>query len=277
MTSLSGPVQGITGEYTGSSFTVRATIIALLSCALYSAVELSLLIFLTFRRYHGLYFWSLLVSTMVGVIPQALGLLLKYFALAPLALSVTLSTVGWAVMVTGQSLVLYSRLNLLVRSTAVLRFVLWMIIVDAIILQIPQIIFSYAAVFGHKSIYPQIYNIWARVQLTGFFVQEVIISTIFIVHAVRLLQLYPMNTSQRKVLMMYQLLIMNVGLILMDISLLVLEYMNEFIIQTVLKTFLYTVKLKFEFVVLSRLVSFVSAQHEVSNVQPLTSGASELV
>lgn len=77
--------------------------------------------------------------------------------------------------------------------------------------------------------------------------------------------------------MMYQLLIMNVGLILMDISLLVLEYMNEFIIQTVLKTFLYTVKLKFEFVVLSRLVSFVSAQHEVSNVQPLTSGASELV
>lgn len=276
MTDPSGPVQGITGEYTGSSFTVRATIIALLSCALYSAIELTLLIFLTFRRYQGLYFWSLLISTVVGVTPQALGLLLKYFALAPLALSVTFSTVGWAVMVTGQSLVLYSRLNLLVRNITVLRFVLWMIIVDAIILQIPQIILSYMAVFGRKAIYVDVYNIWERVQLTGFFVQEVIISTIFIVQAIRLSYLYPLDQSRRRVLMMYQLLIMNIGIVVMDISLLVLEYLDQFILQTVLKTLLYTVKLKFEFAVLSRLVSFVSAQHEVSNFQVLASGMSHL-
>jgi hypothetical protein len=275
MTDPASPVEGITGEYTGSSFAVRATIIALLSCALYSAIELTLLIFLTFRKYHGLYFWSLLISTLVGVVPQALGLLLKYFALAPLALSVTLTTFGWAVMVTGQSLVLYSRLHLLVRNTTLLRFVLYMIIVDAIILQIPQIIFSYVVVFGNKPGFPNLYNVWERIQLTGFFVQEVIISTIFIVQAMRLLHLYP-NRSQRRVLMMYQLLIMNTAIILMDISLLVLEYLDQFIIQTVLKTFLYTVKLKFEFAVLSRLVSFVSAQHEVSSVQPLASGTSVL-
>jgi hypothetical protein len=272
MTVVSSPVQGITGEYTGSSFAVRATIVALLSCALYSAIELILLIFLTFRRYHGLYFWSLLISTLVGVIPQALGLLLKYFALAPIALAVTLSTIGWAVMVTGQSLVLYSRLHLIVPNAAVLRFVLYMIVVDAIILQTPQIILSYVAVFGNNPSFPRVYNVWARVQLTGFFVQEVIISTIFIVQTIRLLQSYP-NRSQKRVMMMYQLLVMNAGIIVMDISLLGLEYTNHFIIQTVLKTFLYTVKLKFEFTVLSRLISFVSAQHEI---QTLASGTSQL-
>lgn len=267
------PVDGITGSYTGGSFAVRAAIIALLSCALYSSLELIFLVFLTFRSYRGLYFWSLLLSALAGVIPQALGLLIKYFGLATIAIPVTLSTAGWAIMVTGQSLVLYSRLHLIVRNELILRLVLYMIIVDAIIFQIPQIVLTYIAVFGSNPKYPQVYNIWEKVQLTGFFVQEIIISTIFIVQAVRFLQIYPAK-SQKRVMMMYQLLVINVIIILMDIALLVLEYMDHFIIQTVLKTFFYTVKLKFEFAVLSRLISFVSVQREISSAEPLQSHTS---
>ncbi|PWY67938.1 hypothetical protein BO70DRAFT_417668 [Aspergillus heteromorphus CBS 117.55] len=260
MANYSAPVQGIAGAYTGDSLAIQATLAALLGCAIYGAIELVVVIFFAFHVYHGLYFWSLLISTAVGILPQALGLLLKYFDLAPIGLSVTLSTIGWAVMVTGQSVVLYSRLHLIVRNNHVLRFVLWMIVIDAIVLQIPQIIVSYGAVYSTPQ-FGYIYNIWAKVQLTGFFVQEIIISTIFIIQTFRLLYTYP-HRSKRRTRIMEQLLGINTMIILMDISLLVLEYLDLFILQTVLKTFFYTVKLKIEFAVLSRLVSFVHYDYE---------------
>ncbi|PYH47085.1 uncharacterized protein BP01DRAFT_226900 [Aspergillus saccharolyticus JOP 1030-1] len=261
MANDSAPIQGIAGHYTGDSLALQATLATLLGCALYSAIELILLIFLTFRQYSGLYFWSLLVTTGLGIIPQALGLLLKYFNLAPIFLSVTLTTFGWAIMVTGQSVVLYSRLHLVVRNPLVLRGVLAMIVVDAFILQTPHFVFSYGVVSNDGDRYLGLYSIWEKLQITGFFVQEVIISTIFLVQTVRLLALYP-NRSKRRTHIMYQLLIINAAIILMDISLLVLEYLNIYIIQVSLKTFFYTIKLKFEFAVLSRLVSFVNYDPE---------------
>ncbi|OJJ43526.1 hypothetical protein ASPZODRAFT_135983 [Penicilliopsis zonata CBS 506.65] len=257
MVDYSNPVAGIAGGYTGNSLAVEATIVGLLSCALFGVLELMLAIFSTFHVYRGLYFWSLLVSAGLGVLPQSLGLLLKYFELAPIAAPVTLSTAGWAIMVTGQSLVLYSRLHLVVQNRLVLRLVLGMIVFDALVLQIPQIVFSYGAVFVASHGFLYAYNIWAKVQLTGFFLQEVIISTVFIVQATRLLQAYP-RKSVRRTSLRYQLLAINSAIIVMDIALLVLEYLDLFILQTVLKTFFYMVKLKLEFAVLSRLVSMVN-------------------
>lgn len=255
------PVQGIVGAYTGNSFAVQATISSLLGCALYSALELIFLVFTVFSRYRGLYFWSLLISAMLGIIPDALGLLLKYFELAPIWISVTLSTAGWTIMVTGQSLVLYSRLHLVVLNTKVLKLVLGMIIFDAITVQIPQIIASYGAVYACQRHFTQFFNIWEKVQLTVFFVQEIIISTIFIVATTKMMRFNPTRTKRRSNIM-YQLLLINFVLILMDVSLLVLEYMGLFITQTVLKCFFYTVKLKLEIAVLSRLSSFARTAYE---------------
>jgi hypothetical protein len=64
------------------------------------------------------------------------------------------------------------------------------------------------------------------------------------------------------ILLMYQLLVINFVIILMDVSLLVLEYLGLFITQTVLKCCFYTVKLKLEIAVLSRLGSFVRTAYE---------------
>jgi hypothetical protein len=64
---------------------------------------------------------------------------------------------------------------------------------------------------------------------------------------------------------MHQLLAINTAIILMDISLIVLEFIGLFIIQTVLKTFFYTVKLKLEIAVLSRLVSFVQGDFSLDS------------
>lgn len=58
---------------------------------------------------------------------------------------------------------------------------------------------------------------------------------------------------------MYQLLATNALIIMMDIVLLVFEYLNYFVIQTTLKSMVYSIKLKLEFSVLSRLVLLVQS------------------
>jgi hypothetical protein len=256
MDHCSAPVDGIVGSYHGDSFALQAYIATLLGLALYNALELIILIFSIFHVYTGLYFWSLLIASLFGVIPDAIGLLLKYFNLAPFWIPVTLSTWGWATMVTGQSLVLYSRLHLIMRDKRILRGILAMIIIDAIILQVPQIIASYGVIYACHLAFGRFFDTWEKVQLTGFFLQEIIISSVFIAKTVKLLGSYPMR-SQRRTNIMYQLLAINSAIIFMDISLVVMEFVGLFIIQTVLKTFFYTVKLKLEIAVLSRLVSYV--------------------
>ena len=79
------------------------------SLALYNSLELELLILTTFHAYRGLYFWSLALASF-GVIPYVIGFMVEYFQWSYLALGTAIDTVGWVLMVTGQSVVLYSRL-----------------------------------------------------------------------------------------------------------------------------------------------------------------------
>lgn len=52
---------------------------------------------------------------------------------------------GWSFMVTGQSLVLYSRLHLVIRSHKILRAVLVMIITSSIAVEVPNWVTSWFA------------------------------------------------------------------------------------------------------------------------------------
>jgi hypothetical protein len=79
-----------------------------LGLSLYNAIELIVLLFGTFQRYHGLYFWSLFVAAF-GIIPYSLGFIIKFFQLLDPNkdegyVAVFLLTVGWYPMVTGKLL-----------------------------------------------------------------------------------------------------------------------------------------------------------------------------
>jgi hypothetical protein len=136
------PGAGITGGYNGDSLTLKIFICFFAGLAMYNSVELTCMIFLTFKRFRGLYFWSLLISGL-GIIPYALGFLLKFMNLAPgnlKWLAIFFLTIGWYAMITGQALVLWSRLHLIVNGTRgdkIIKYTKWMIIVDAICLHIP--------------------------------------------------------------------------------------------------------------------------------------------
>ncbi|KAH6665591.1 hypothetical protein B0J14DRAFT_630006 [Halenospora varia] len=141
-------------------------------------------------------------------------------------------------MVTGQSVVLYSPLHLILRDKTRLRFVLGMIIFNAIICHLPIIVMVYGANSDHPEPFLAPYSIYEKVQVPIFFLQELIISVLYI-------------TSRR---LMGHLIYVNVIIVLLNITILGLEYSGLYDIQTAYKALVYSVKLKLEFSILNCLV-----------------------
>lgn len=116
--SWTSPGAGITGGYNGNSEALRIIIVFFAGLAIYNACELVMMVFLTFNHYRGLYFYSLLFSGL-GIIPYALGFLLKLMNITTgdaKWVAVVLLSIGWYPMITGQALVLWSRLHLILNG-----------------------------------------------------------------------------------------------------------------------------------------------------------------
>jgi hypothetical protein len=152
--------------------TVQASVVACCTTlSLYNAVELLILIPVTFKHYSGLYFWSLLVAS-AGVIPYSVGYVLVYYNVTYDFIGYTIDTVGWCAMVTGQSVVLYSRLHLVLRDRRTLRAVVWIIVIDAVIFHVPTTVMlfgsRYAASLQVREGLTGVYKVYEKVQMTGF-------------------------------------------------------------------------------------------------------------
>ena len=93
----------------------------------------------------------------------------------------------------------------------------------------------------------------------SFSVQEAVLSSIYIVETLGVLRT-SLRSETRAI--MRQLVSINVAIILMDIGLLSIEYASLFLLETILKGFVYSLKLKIEFAILSRLVKFVGGGRE---------------
>ncbi|KAL4865380.1 hypothetical protein BDV12DRAFT_150515 [Aspergillus spectabilis] len=255
--SLTGsPLDGISGELTSdNSDGLKATLVIFIALSGYNVLELVILVLSTFRRWKGLYFWSLMISGVLGVVPYSIGFLLKFFSHADSTLSVTILTVGWWTMVTGQAIVLYSRLHLVLRDERILHRVLCMIIANVFLLHVPTTVLTYGSnVAGRDSVFATGYNIMEKIQMTGFTIQEVIISALYVWETTKLLQL---GSSRENRKIMHQLVGINVAIVVMDLILLGLEYASEYAVQITLKGVIYSVKLKLEFAVLGKLVDVV--------------------
>lgn len=234
------------------NFAERTAVACLIGVACYNALELIVLCFTTFKRYGGCYFWCLLISS-VAIIPFGLGYLLLIFNIYNNLFPVAMELVAWVCMVTGQSLVLWSRLHLVVQNPTILRWTLAMIIVDAIIFHIPASVLELGSHSNKSALFTPGFNIFERIQLIAFSLQEVVLSAIYSYEAVRLLNLRPRGHYRGTLV---QLLIVNLAMILMDAAVIGVQYSGFFDIHVTLKAFVYSVKLKLEYAVLGRLVIF---------------------
>lgn len=249
-----------TGTYTNSQLVV--ILCSLL--AIYNAFELLILIMITFRQYRSLYFWSLLIASF-GILPYNVGFLMEYFALAPDWSGVLVDVPGWVMMVTGQSVVLYSRLHLVMQNEKILKAVLIMIIVDGVIFHTSTTIVRYAAYYGSDQInFRAAWNVIEKFQMTGFMLQEFIISGIYLYETTKLLKIMKKSNTRRTVL---ELFAINVFIIALDVGLLVIEYLDLIVYEQTFKGVIYSIKLKLEFAILGKLVKIVrNGRHVLANV-----------
>ncbi|KAH7220424.1 uncharacterized protein BKA55DRAFT_656083 [Fusarium redolens] len=246
------------GQASESSPSVAFFFAGCIAITLYNALEIIILVFVTFKRFSGWYFWSLLVASL-GLIVATIGFSTYFFKITPhtyLQSAVTIA--GWWAFIVGQSLVLWSRLHLVLQSPCILRSVLIMIIINAVILLIPTTVLAFcynivpvprAVKLGYKVMEP--------IQITIFCVQELIISGLYIWGTAKILKY---TAEERKQRLMAELIIMNVVLIIMDFVLLGVQYAGFRILQNILKYFAYSIKLKFELAVLGRLTKFFQDQ-----------------
>src|SRR4051812_31212673 len=103
--------------------TSLVVILVFISLALYNVIELNFQIFSTFKKYRGLYFWSFLIGTW-GVAFNATGYLLRtLLPTSSVFVFETILSIGWLTMINCQSLVLYSRLHLVLHNRTRLRAV----------------------------------------------------------------------------------------------------------------------------------------------------------
>lgn len=96
--------------------------------------------------------------------------------------------------------------------------------------------------------------------MTGFTIQETIISGLYLYEARRILR--PGKVFQKKQTneVLKHLIWVNAFVIFLDAALLATEYAGLFSIQTVFKAAVYSVKLRFEFVVLNQLMDIVGSR-----------------
>ncbi|KAF2800266.1 hypothetical protein K505DRAFT_212360, partial [Melanomma pulvis-pyrius CBS 109.77] len=243
-------------------------IIAFLSISWYNVVELTVLIQTFFKRHAGFYYWALLISTW-SIFLHGLGMFFKFWRITESVhgynvLNTTITCVGWVGMVTGQSIVLYSRLYLVVQA-AWTRWVLIMIITNAIVLHIPTLTLTYMTNAGpnpDRWIGP--YSIMERIQVTFFFIQETILSGIYIWKTTTMLRAEgPLFKSYKNVRggqgrkVLIHTIGVNIVIICFDLTLIGLEYAGVYDIQTAYKSAVYSIKLKMEFTILNQLMNLV--------------------
>ncbi|KAH9825612.1 integral membrane protein [Teratosphaeria destructans] len=252
-----GVVQGVDGR----NLTHRLLVVFFAGLSAYNAVEVITLTFLTFRRYRGMYFWSLLVAG-IGIVLASLNQILNldpaFTGGIPRYVDIALGSLGWWLSVTGQACVLWSRLHIVVwgkQGDLILQWTKWMILSNILMLHLPTSILSIGAKIHkvHADSFTIGYSIMEKIQIAGFFVQETILSSIYIRAAIKIIRtsLSPTNHNRTAI---KQLIGINATIIGMDLCLLILEAASLYILQTLSKNLIYSIKLKLEFVILGKLV-----------------------
>lgn len=231
--------------------TIYCIIAAFSALPMWMTIELTFQIFSTFKRYNGLYFYSLLFCTWSITIRQIGRVCIYFVPGCNQIFSLVFAMLGWVGTVTGFAVVLYSRLHLVTRSRRILNSVLCMITVSVFAFHLPSMIAQIGVVTKHQPQWISWYPAMEKVQIVGFTVQESIISTIYVISTHKLIS-GSYNKKTRKNIKL--LIIVQVLCVSLDLPVVVLTYLDLFLIKVTLASFGYAVKLKLEFIVLNNLL-----------------------
>ncbi|KAF4445710.1 hypothetical protein F53441_10584 [Fusarium austroafricanum] len=253
--SLSRRSDAVSKAFINGRYTPEAMIV--ITCAtisLYNGIELLLLILTSSRRHNDLYSWSLAVASL-GVLPYATGWLVRYFDVIGDIADMIINDIGWILLTTGQALVLYSRLDLLVKSITVLKIAKWMIVANAIIWHSTVTVLLFAISTQQKLDHNGAFIKVQKVQLALFCVQDFVLSGLYIWKTTEIIKRRGAEYQPPRII--WQLFGTNVMIVLIDIILLTVGFTNNFLWQQGVKAVAYSIKLKVEFAILGKLGDYV--------------------
>jgi hypothetical protein len=251
------------------SMPIAMLIAGFFAISIYNVVDINVQIFCTFQKRIGLYFWSLFVASW-GIVIHSLGFLLKFFRLCENDYAnITIITLGGVPMVIGQSVVLYSRLHLVVEDKWKIRWVLIMIISSFFLFTVPPTILNYGSNSDNPESYLHPFEIYEKIALLGFSLQEFIISGLYMWETWKLLRTVMLGRSDSTRRLMKHLILVNALVIFLDITLLALVFTNQYQIETTYKSAMYSTKLKLEFPVLNGLRDLAQRHCCVCGASPL--------
>lgn len=155
-------------------------------------------------------------------------------------------------MVSGFSLVLYSRLNLLgfiMRNRHISRIALGMIVTDAVLFHIPTFVVFMVGISSPASFvkYVGTMNILERVQIVMFSVQELVLSGLYIYGTLKMAQDSFNSRIRRTIGLLITIQIAAIGC---SALLIILDFTGYYILNSFIHSFVYAFKLQLEFVIL---------------------------
>ena len=197
---------------------------AFFAIAVYNVIETVVLIFVTFKKRTGLYFWSLLIAS-GGIILHVLGFLLKFFQLCKNNYAnIVIITLGGVPMVIGQSVVLYSRLHLVVQDKSRIQWILVMIVAGFFLFTIPPTILNFLANSRNPGPFLKPFAAYEKIMLFGFATEECIISGLYIWETAKILRLIKPTRGKDVREVWKHLLYVNILVIVMDFTLIGIEF-----------------------------------------------------
>jgi hypothetical protein len=258
------------------------------SISWYIGAEINVSLFMLFQQKRGLYFWSCALCSW-GIILQPLFILLADFHVwTDILGAVTVIYLTWLIMVVPQSWVLYSRLHLIVRNQKMLQYIRYILIFNSVVFSVPTVVIGILA--QATNINPSLRDhnlVWDRVQLLVFFLQETILSCLYIYETRNHLRITmslgsslcssPTQAEKAKNRVLWNLVNANLLVILLDIVLLGIQFGGDhlFYLQGAFKPCVYGIKLKVEFLVLNQLIESIRARAAPSSYRNNTNPASD--
>ncbi|KAJ5508083.1 hypothetical protein N7527_010226 [Penicillium freii] len=224
-------------------------IVSMFAISAWNGLEVVVAIFEKFKKYRGIYFWSMQIAAW-GILLHALPGQIRYSNLAsPLSVSVPF-VIGWMCMVTGQALMLWSRLHLVVADVRHVRWVLWLIIANVFVLHIPMAVLFFLA--NRNIPLGSAAYIYDRFQTIGFASQDTLLCAIYVREALRALKPVFESKGPQGRRIIYRILFINLIGIVLNILVIVAEFKFHYYV-TCGRTLAYSLKLKLEFFALTQL------------------------
>lgn len=228
------------------------------SVAIYNALEVYIWIWHMFKKKKGMYYWSM-HSAALGIIIHTIFQVTSTYNKIPALPSTLFTILGYYMMNVSPLFVLYSRLHIMSLNFRRIRWIFFTIVGISSALIVPSIIITICAVCNVPGFLAAL-HIYLGIQIASFTITELFLSGFFIWTSYQSLQpiLAVKGKQGRKFMIsIFVVYLIIVVLLISLLGFLVLEYLRYYFISITLNPFICSVKLKFEFTIITLLQEFM--------------------